>query len=173
MRTLVSFFLLVIVMVSTGCQQVPFEAGASPQGTPSLHSPRSAGTPTQSAETADKINRELTQTPERVAPTEAKLPLTGEVPAQLLNSILKDLAQRSGVSTEKITVLQAQEIVWNDGSLGCPQPGTMYTQALVDGFRVILQVGDKQYDYHASKNGYFFLCENSLPSTPLSGMPDS
>jgi hypothetical protein len=83
----------------------------------------------------------------------------GEVPKELLDEILADLATRLQVDPAAITVLRAQEVVWNDGSLGCPKPGAFYTQALVTGYHVILQVEAQDYDYRASERGYFFLCE--------------
>lgn len=95
-----------------------------------------------------------------VTPSDPSPPVTGEVPASLLDDIRADLAQLSGVDQESIFVIQDQAITWSDGSLGCPQPGVFYTQALVPGYWVVLQVGEKQYDYRASESGYFFLCED-------------
>jgi len=94
-----------------------------------------------------------------VTPGDLSPPVTGEVPASLLEDIRADLAQRSGVTQEAILVIRDQAVTWSDGSLGCPQPGIFYTQALVPGYWVVLQVGEKQYDYRASQSGYFFLCE--------------
>jgi len=101
-----------------------------------------------------------------VTPGDLSLPVTGEVPASLLEDIRADLAQRSGVTQEAILVIRDQAVTWSDGSLGCPQPGVFYIQALVPGYWVVLQVGEKQYDYRASESGNFFLCEDSgLPFT--------
>ena len=58
-----------------------------------------------------------------------------------------------------ITVVSAQPKVWNDGSLGCPKPGQMYTQALVPGYQVIVDAGGRQMDYHASQSGTVKQCE--------------
>jgi hypothetical protein len=84
-----------------------------------------------------------------------------------------DLVERTGAAMEKISVIQAQAIVWNDGSLGCPQPGVMYTQALVNGYQVILEVGDQKYDYHAAETGYYLLCERGFPPIFPAGTPNS
>lgn len=96
------------------------------------------------------------------------MPITGEVPQDLLQQMVDDLSQRLDVSPESITVERAEEVVWRDGSLGCPQPGQFYTQALVHGYRVTLVAGE-QYHYHANDSGYFFLCEN--PAPPPGGGP--
>ncbi|HIE21565.1 MAG TPA: hypothetical protein EYP73_03060 [Acidimicrobiia bacterium] len=71
-----------------------------------------------------------------------------------------DLADRLEVEESAIVVVSAEAVTWADGSLGCPQPGMMYTQALVEGARVVLQVGGRFYDYHAGGGVGPFLCES-------------
>ncbi|MBT8135442.1 MAG: hypothetical protein KJO54_00380 [Gammaproteobacteria bacterium] len=87
---------------------------------------------------------------------------TTVVPAELLQKIRADLAERSGTD-RGISVQLAEAVVYNDGSLGCPEPGMMYTQALVNGYRVVLQQDGQQFDYRASERGYFRLCQNGKP----------
>ena len=94
-------------------------------------------------------------------------PLPGEVPQDLLDAVFDDLAQRLGASREAISMEEAGAVVWRDGSLGCPQPGMMYTMALVPGYRIILSVGEETFDYHASEAGYFVLCEGGMAEDPL------
>jgi hypothetical protein len=106
-------------------------------------------------------------TPEqRQLPVQVPFPgetmITGEVPEELLGAIVDDLMERVNAARGAVEVQRAEAVVWRDGSLGCPQPGMMYTQALVNGYRVVLSYDGKTYDYHASENGYFFLCEGKL-----------
>lgn len=90
----------------------------------------------------------------------------GEVPQELFDAAVAHLPMTSGNTRSEVEVLKSESVVWNDGSLGCPQPDTMYTQALVDGYQIVFRVGDKEYDYHLSANGAIVLCENSLPNLP-------
>lgn len=83
----------------------------------------------------------------------------GEAPEKLLEDIRTDLAKRTLASREEMVVVRDQAVTWSDGSLGCPQPGMMYTQALVPGYWVVIQVGEREYDYRAAQSGYFVLCE--------------
>jgi len=115
----------------------------------------------------------MTKMPERVPLTEAITPVTGEAPNDILDSILKDLAGKTGVPISDATIVQSQAVVWNDGSLGCPQPGVLYTQALVNGYWIILEVAGQRFDYRAANTGYFFLCENGLSPIYTPGTPDS
>jgi hypothetical protein len=173
MRILLIVTVLLGVIVSTGCQQHPIDDLAALKLTSSPVFTQGVNPPTQAMETPDRQNEIMTKSPERVSPTPAVTPVTGEVPPVLLESILKDLSERTGVSQEKISVVQAQEILWSDGSMGCPKPGVFYTQAMVNGFQVILEVGDQKYDYHASETGYYVLCESGLPNISPPGTPNS
>jgi hypothetical protein len=69
-----------------------------------------------------------------------------------------DLAARLGVEPDELEVISAEEVTWPDGSLGCPEPGMSYTQALVDGSKVVLGHDDRVYVYHAGADGEPFLC---------------
>lgn len=80
------------------------------------------------------------------------------VPIDLLMNMKADLADRLGIATDDIEVAAAESVMWRDGSLGCPEPGMMYTQAIVEGYRVILIVEGQEYDYRASDQGAFKLC---------------
>lgn len=85
--------------------------------------------------------------------------VTNEAPASLVAEMTADLSGRLGIGEAAISVHSAESVVWPDGSMGCPQPGMMYTMALVPGYRVVLEAGGELYDYHASERGGFILCE--------------
>ena len=88
-------------------------------------------------------------------------PATGEVPSAIMADLIADAAERTGEEPDAIEVVQAAAVTWNDGSLGCPEPGMFYTQALVDGYHVILRAGDEELDYRVGAQGGFRLCEGS------------
>lgn len=102
--------------------------------------------------------------PEPAAPVANAAPaaVTGEVPAELLESILSDLMAREGLQREAIEVERGESVIWSDGALGCPEPGVMYTQAQVQGYWVVLRAGDRQFDYRASEKGQFRRCKGSF-----------
>ncbi len=104
-------------------------------------------------------------TPARVTPTNTPPPLagSGEVPADKVAAAIADLARRTGADPAAITIVSAEAVTWNDGALGCPQPGMAYTQALVDGYRLILSLNGVTYAYHAAVRGDVFYCERPAP----------
>lgn len=75
----------------------------------------------------------------------------------LVQAAVEDLARRLDVSPEEVTVVEALAVTWPDGGLGCPQPGMAYTQVPVDGSFVVLEAGERRYEYHGGDP--LFLCE--------------
>jgi hypothetical protein len=118
--------------------------------------PPARKTPPEAIETRQSVEPQPTPTP---FPSQGTLPVSGEVPEVLLKAIMADLAASLGIDPSTIEVIKAESVVWGDGSLGCPEPGMMYTEALVNGYWVVLLAGDREYDYRASQKGYFRLCE--------------
>jgi len=75
---------------------------------------------------------------------------------------IDDLASYLGVSTDAVVFVSMEDIDWPDGSLGCPQPGMAYTQAIVNGYMIILQVDGASHEYHGRAGADPFLCERSV-----------
>ncbi len=84
----------------------------------------------------------------------------GAVPDEILQAAIADAARETGVDPSTITVTSAVPETWTSGALGCPEPGVLYTQALVPGYRIKLDAGGKQLEYHASESGTVKLCRN-------------
>jgi hypothetical protein len=166
---------LIIHLILYGC--APDEQFTTP--TESLRSeiiPTLATTTPSPTETPKLSERmEVTPMPERIPTGEFEQDngITGEAPDELVERIISDLQEKTGAARQSIQVIRAQAVVWNDGSLGCPKPGEFYTQALVNGFHIILKIEDKEYDYRASQSNYFFLCERGAWLIPSEGTTDS
>ena len=82
------------------------------------------------------------------------------LPAAIIEPIVADAAAGLGVEPSAVKVISAEARTYGDGSLGCPRPGEMYTQAVVDGYQVIVEVNGTQLDYRGSGPGRFRICEN-------------
>ena len=80
-----------------------------------------------------------------------------------------DAARRTQLAPESLELIGAETVTWRDGSLGCPQPGMAYTQALVPGWRVRLRGPAGVLDYHASVRGGFLWCPPGRAVEPLPG----
>lgn len=81
-----------------------------------------------------------------------------ELLEQAVDSARRDLAENLGVPVDGMVVQEASRVTWRDSSLGCPEPGRMYTQAVVPGVLVRLVVDGREYRYHGGENGQMFHC---------------
>jgi hypothetical protein len=102
--------------------------------------------------------------PTRTAPDLPSVPASedagiGEVPSDILDRVVADAAERTGAAADAIDLVTAVAVTFNDGSLDCPEPGMLYTQALVDGYRVVLDADGTELDYRVTADGGFRLCE--------------
>jgi hypothetical protein len=88
---------------------------------------------------------------------------------RVVNAARADALRRSGLPPAQLRVVTLESVTWPDGSLGCPQPGMQYTQALVAGYRIGLQVGAEVWDYHASERGGVVLCPPGRSQPPAAG----
>jgi hypothetical protein len=154
-KTLFIMFSLLVLLI-TGCTVASGEPGAiEPEIAPENEDSMS---PTDVSPTD--------MPPTDAPPTDAPVLFSGETPQGHFESVVDDMLSRSGGDRSAVQVLKSEAVEWPDGSLGCPQPGVMYTQAIVRGYHVILALGDETYDYRLSDRGSFVLCQNPLPGAP-------
>ena len=165
-------FLALVVAVGislSGCGSSTTDAAGD--ASVSITPPAATSTPTDDAkETTVPVPGDespITQ----VEPPPGELPL-GPVPDAIVSrpqvqAAIADFAERQGVPVDEVTAAGYADVTWPDGSLGCPQPGVMYTQALVPGHQLILQVDDTTASYHAAEGKPFAYC--ATPGMPLPG----
>jgi len=116
---------------------------------------------------------EPTVLPQPTPPAQEKpMPQPDLTPSPIVQQAMADLSERLGVDPAEITVVRVEEVDWPDGSLGCPQPGMLYTQALVNGSFIQLQVEGRTYNYHSGGARRPFLCTSKNEVLP-SDLPDS
>lgn len=131
--------------------------------------PVDAGQEPTVSQTDDPSTPPSSPTPASPTPSSPTPTPTGGVTQGPIHQAKADLAKRLGVDVGEVTLISSEEVTWRDGSLGCPQPGMGYTQALVDGSRIILESGGKRYEYHSGGRRGPFLCTNPQPPLPSAG----
>ncbi len=91
-----------------------------------------------------------------------EVPLATPFDPGLVETITKaknDLATRLSIEPRNIEIVEVAAVTWPDGSLGCPQPGMMYTQVQVDGLLILFSAGGQIYEYHGGGGREPFLCK--------------
>ena len=154
-----SLVVLVLLPLVVACSSA---AGSAATGT-------AAPTPTvEPSPTSARPSFELSPPPFATAPP-TSAPVTGEVPAPVMDQAKSDLAGRTGLDPATFTVLRAEQVIWADGSLGCPVPGQAYIQMVLPGYWIVLQADGTSYDYRAASAGgtsSVRLCDQPNPKPP-------
>jgi len=81
----------------------------------------------------------------------------------MLSQVKNDLNQITGVSLEKIRILEVEAVEWPDSSLGCGEPGTVYLPVITPGFRILLEADGRIYYYHTNISNQIILCDGPQP----------
>ena len=89
-----------------------------------------------------------------------------ELPRELRRIVVADAAKKLGVKESAIVLTRAEHVTWNDGALGCPQPGMGYSQALVPGYRVVARTDARELVYHTDESRGAVACPQPRSRTP-------
>jgi hypothetical protein len=134
--TIRSLALVTVAFLAAACSA----AGASPSPTgpdPSLSLASPSAQPVLSPGASDSAT-----------------PGPNTLPASITDPVVAEIARVAGVPVDEVVILSAQAETFSDGSLGCPVPGMVYTQALVDGYRIVAKAGGTIYDYRGSGDSF-------------------
>ena len=135
-RPILIGLLIVAGLLIAGCTATP---SPTPTTTPA---PAATETPVP----------EPTSTPSPVATAEPSATPEPE-DSFAIEAVKADLAQKYGISTSTISVVQTEPIQWPNSCLGVELPGTACAMHVVDGYRVVVKTGGIQYEYHTNADG--------------------
>ena len=113
-------------------------------------------------EDADKKPVAVSEPDRHVRPAEISM-------EEQIKGALTDLAARTGVAEDTIKVREARSVQWGSGAMGCPKPGMNYTQALVPGVLLLLEVNGTIYHYHGKSGRSLFSCPAERVQAPVYG----
>ena len=93
----------------------------------------------------------------------------GKIMDQQVSDAIADLAVRTNIETDTITVKQARAVTWGSSAVGCPEKGMNYTQAIVPGVLLFLEADGTLYRYHGSTGSSLFYCPDDRAEAPAYG----
>jgi hypothetical protein len=88
---------------------------------------------------------------------------SASLPREVRRIVVADAARRFKVAASAVVLARAEKITWSDASLGCPEPGRMYAQTLVEGFRVTAKTDGGSLIYNTDSGGKVVSCGASPP----------
>jgi hypothetical protein len=92
--------------------------------------------------------------------------VAGEIPADLVEDVIRDASVQTGVPEQEITVIAVNEMDWQDGTLGCPEAfddpedPTVIARGGSVGWQVFLDADGQDLDYRVAEHRFFILCED-------------
>jgi len=90
-----------------------------------------------------------------------------QVATELAALAQRRIAQEQDVPINQVEIVSIEAYVWQDTSLGCPEPGQTYAPVAVDGYRIVLEVRDTQVIFHTD-------FDRAIPCDPdLEQLPES
>jgi hypothetical protein len=134
------------LMVACSDETESTDAAVSARNDPEMLERRSAQLERKFPERAPQPGQESTQA------------ITGEVPRDVLDTVLLALEKLTGGQRSDFETITAEEVMWPDGALGCPQPGMIYTQATITGYHIVMRHNGREYDYRSGGESYLMLC---------------
>ena len=90
-----------------------------------------------------------------------------KLPASVKNAVLQAASKRLQQPISQLTIIQAQQQTWRDGCLELPNADEFCTQALVSGWRVVVNGGEQTLVYHTNQTGSAIRLNQKASSSPL------
>ena len=83
---------------------------------------------------------------------------SASIPREVRRAVVADAARRFKVAASAVVLTQAEKVTWTDTSLGCPEPGHMYGQMIVEGFRITAKTDGGSLVYNTDAGGNVVSC---------------
>jgi len=93
-------------------------------------------------------------------PTPVPTP-TPEVPG-FGGLFMAELSNKLGIKSSKINLISYEDALFNDSSLGCPEPGKFYSQVLTPGWKIMFEADGNIYEYRSNIDGSNYIDCTSL-----------
>ncbi|NLG51109.1 MAG: hypothetical protein GX552_13460 [Chloroflexi bacterium] len=137
-------------------QYASFEYAAQEHGAQVQLSLASNGSHTASLEEQAEVARWAGRVYERLAEEQRQ--------ADKVARARLELAGKLGISADYIRTLSVEPVTWTDACLEIPHQGLFCAQVLTPGYRVVLEVDGRQYEYHTDRHELVRLADAPQPT---------
>ncbi|GBF78971.1 S-layer protein [Aphanothece sacrum FPU1] len=74
-------------------------------------------------------------------------------PITVLDAVTQDISKNTGIGVNQLKIQENEAKTWSDGCLGLAKPDEFCTQALVEGWRIVVSDGSKNWVYRTDGTG--------------------
>ena len=71
----------------------------------------------------------------------------------LANHVLEEVSSQTKIPFKNLSIIEANRETWSDGCLGLGQPNELCTQALVEGWQIIISDSNQTWTYRTDLGG--------------------
>jgi hypothetical protein len=167
MRKIMGIIVSALLLMLSACGQAAPSVGQPAPGAATAPPPA----PTSAAQSTPQPTATLQPT-EAPAPTQMPAQATTiatpdagtgvRPPDTLVAEAQRRLAQYLGVQASDLALQSANQQIWPDGALGCPQPDQIYPQVVTPGFLLVFSntAQTTTHELHTDMGEQMVLCEN-------------
>ncbi|MCH9002477.1 MAG: hypothetical protein IIC02_07865, partial [Planctomycetes bacterium] len=83
-------------------------------------------------------------------------PSMSDVSSEADSTARRELSALLGVEPGDLRLVYSRILEFSDGSLGCPDAGAFYTQAIIPGYVLLYELKGTRYPFHVSIDGQLF-----------------
>ncbi|MDJ0844455.1 hypothetical protein [Crocosphaera sp.] len=76
-----------------------------------------------------------------------------EAPQTVIDAVFNHITENHAIEADNLEVQQTEAKTWSDGCLGLAQPDEFCTQALVEGWRILVTDGQSTWIYRTDQSG--------------------
>ncbi|MBT4962729.1 MAG: hypothetical protein HOI53_05355 [Francisellaceae bacterium] len=69
-----------------------------------------------------------------------------------IESIINKIREREQFATSDISIINVSGHTFRNGAMGAPEPGKMYTQALIQGYMIKVNIDDENVNFGVNQN---------------------
>jgi hypothetical protein len=139
---ILSFLVLVVAACRTDAEPVLDAETATPSLEPTVGESPLSPPPTPTPAPPGEGDSALPQ------PEISPIATPSDPVADVVATASEYLASELEISSQGVEPVLVESVEWSDASLGCPEPGKSYAQVITPGYRIVLRVGEKEYELH-------------------------
>lgn len=90
-----------------------------------------------------------------------------ELSDQVAKAVITEVSKQTKIPANQLKITQYSRQTWSNGCLGISKPGEICTQALVEGWRVVVSGNKRTWVYRSNRNGRILRLESPKKSTSI------
>jgi hypothetical protein len=90
-----------------------------------------------------------------------------ELSDQVTKAVITEVSKQTKIPANQLKITQYSRQTWSNGCLGISKPGEICTQALVEGWRIVVSGNNRTWVYRSNRNGRILRLESPKKSTSI------